>query len=93
MFWDTKEKKGLLVRLCFTSFINFLLQKQLLEVEAYDFILKKTLVEVFSCEFCEISKNTFFTEHLWTTASASSGGGRMPALSLEYKIDQTDITD
>ena len=22
-----------------------------------------------SCEFCEISKNTFFTEHLWTTAS------------------------
>ena len=23
----------------------------------------------FSCEFCEISKNTLFTEHLWTTAS------------------------
>ena len=22
-----------------------------------------------SCEFCEISKKTFFTEHLWTTAS------------------------
>ena len=22
---------------------------------------------VFSCEFCEISKNTIFTEHLWTT--------------------------
>ena len=29
---------------------------------------KETLVQVFSCEFCEISKNTFFTEHLWTTA-------------------------
>ena len=25
-------------------------------------------VQVVSCEFCEIS-NTFFTEHLWTTAS------------------------
>ena len=25
--------------------------------------------QVFSCEFCEISKNTFFTEHLWMTAS------------------------
>ena len=25
---------------------------------------------MFSCEFCEISTNTFFTEHLWTTASA-----------------------
>ena len=24
---------------------------------------------MFSCEFCEISENTFFTEHLWTTAS------------------------
>ena len=24
---------------------------------------------MFFCEFCEIFKNTFFTEHLWTTAS------------------------
>ena len=24
---------------------------------------------MFSCEFCEIPKNTFFTEHIWTTAS------------------------
>ena len=30
---------------------------------------KETLAQVFSCEFYEISKNTFFTEHLWTTAS------------------------
>ena len=28
-----------------------------------------SLAEVFSYEFCEISKNTFFTEHLWMTAS------------------------
>ena len=28
--------------------------------------------EVFSCEFCEISTNTFFTEHLQTTATVSS---------------------
>ena len=27
----------------------------------------KTLPQVFSWEFCEISKNKFFTEHLWTT--------------------------
>ena len=32
-------------------------------------LLKKILVQVFFCEFCEISKNTFFTEHPWTTAS------------------------
>ena len=30
---------------------------------------KETLTQVFSCEFCEISKNNFFTEHLRTTAS------------------------
>ena len=34
-----------------------------------NFIKKEPLTQVFSCEFCEISKNTFFTEHLWTTAS------------------------
>ena len=27
------------------------------------------LAQVFSCEFCEISKNTSFKEHLWATAS------------------------
>ena len=27
---------------------------------------------MFSCEFCEISKNTFFTEHLWAAASVVS---------------------
>ena len=35
-----------------------------------NFIKKEPLPQVFSCEFCEISKNTFFTEHLRTTASS-----------------------
>ena len=34
-----------------------------------NFIKKETLVQVFSCGFCEISHNTFLTEHLRTTAS------------------------
>ena len=34
------------------------------------FIKKETLAQAFSCEFCEISQNTFLTEHLWKTASA-----------------------
>ena len=34
-----------------------------------NFIKKETLAQVFSGEFCEIFKNTFFTEHLWRTAS------------------------
>ena len=37
--------------------------------EAWNFIKNETLPQVFSSEFCEISKNTFFTEHPWTTAS------------------------
>ena len=28
-----------------------------------------TLAQVFSCEFWEISQNTFFTEHVWAAAS------------------------
>ena len=35
----------------------------------YNFIKKETLAQVFSCQFCKISKNTFFTEHVWATAS------------------------
>ena len=35
------------------------------------FLKNETLAEVFFCEFCEIFKNTFFTEHLRATASVS----------------------
>ena len=37
----------------------------LLKKRLCNFIKKETLAQVFSCEFCEISKNTLFTEHLW----------------------------
>ena len=36
---------------------------------ACNFIEKGTLVHVFSCEFCEIIRNTFFMERLWETAT------------------------
>ena len=39
--------------------------------EACNFIKKETLAQVFSFEFCEICKNTFFTEYFWVTASKS----------------------
>ena len=32
-----------------------------LRPKACNFIKKETLAQVFCCEFCEISKNTFFT--------------------------------
>ena len=33
---------------------------------------RKTLAQVFPCEFCEIFKNIFFTKHLGATASDST---------------------
>ena len=40
------------------------LLKKRLRPQACNFIKKEILVQAFSCEFCEISKNTFFTEHI-----------------------------
>ena len=37
--------------------------------EVCNFIKRETLAHVFSCEFCEIFKNTFFTEQLQVTDS------------------------
>ena len=50
--------------------VSFLIK---LHAQDCDFIKKGTLVQMFSCEFCKISKNTFFTEHLRATASAGGG--------------------
>ena len=35
--------------------------------EACNVIKKENLAQVFSCEFCKTSKNTFFIEHVYTT--------------------------
>ena len=42
-----------------------------------NFIKKETLEKVFCCEFCEISNNTFFTEHLWAAASRKNYSTRL----------------
>ena len=41
-----------------------------LQAWTYSFIKKETLAQVFSCECCELSKKTFFTEQFWATVSA-----------------------
>ena len=33
--------------------------------QACNFIKKETLAQVLCCEFCEMSKKTFYVEHLW----------------------------
>ena len=47
------------------------------QAQACNFIKKESLAQVFSCEFCEISKNTFFTEHVRTTASLLGKQGKI----------------
>ena len=58
-------------KLILSNFIKFI-GKHLCE-SLCNFIKKGTVAQVFSCEFCEISKNAFFTEHLWTTVSVLYG--------------------
>ena len=36
----------------------------LIKLQAWGFVKKESLAQVFSCDFCEISKNNFFTKHL-----------------------------
>ena len=70
--------------------------------EARNFIKNEALAQVFSCKFCEISKNTLFTEHLWTIASRLSVFKYIVNLArfriLEYEINlqnwvtQNDVT-
>ena len=42
--------------------------KHLCQSLFFNKVKKQTLAQVLYCEFCEIFKNTFFTEYLWATA-------------------------
>ena len=61
-------RKGVLRNLA--QFTGKHLHQSLFFNKACNFIEKETLPQVLSYEFCQISKNNFFTEHLPTTASA-----------------------
>ena len=41
-----------------------------------------------SFEFCEISKNAFFTEHLWETASAVSNSTLESAITCTQNLEE-----
>ena len=58
-------KKGVFRCFYFTNFTGIVLCKS-----PRKFITKETLAQVLSWEFFKSSTSTFFTEHLWTTASA-----------------------
>ena len=59
-----------LSRNIFKNFIsNFRSSHPRCSVGLCNFIKIETLAQVLSCEFCKISKNTFFAEQVWVTAS------------------------
>ena len=54
--------------------------------QACYFIKKGTLTKVFSCEFYEICKNNFLTEHLRATASGVISNNRFPFNNFVFII-------
>ena len=71
-------KKGVLGNFTFSQ-ENTCPRVSILISRASNFIKKETLAQVFSCEFCEISKNTFFHRAPPVAASVGSPGLRMTA--------------
>ena len=61
--------------------VSFLIK---LQAEVFNFIKKETLAQVFSCEFCEISKNTFFHR---TPLAAASGNVKYKCLKLSSLLN------
>ena len=60
------------------------IRKMFLEISQNSQERNETLAQVFSCEFCEISKNIFFTEYLWTTAFKAA---TMHQLSIRHYLN------
>ena len=52
-----------------------------MQATACNFVKKEIPAQVFSCEFCEIYKNIFFTEHLWETAHVIVSATELNSLS------------
>ena len=63
--------------------VSFLIK---LQVDTCNFIKKESLAQVFSCEFCEIFKNTFFTEHLRATVSGIRLGVSVNAHGIKKSL-------
>ena len=70
--WSRSSVKKRVIR-NFTKFTENTCIRVSFYAEACNFIKKETLAQVFSCEFCDIFKNTYFTAgslSVWATASA-----------------------
>ena len=83
----------MIISLCVTSPLEISQNSQeniCARVSFFNKVAKKRLAHVFSCEFCEISKNTFFREHLWTTASDNNEVTN-PGGEILLKVDNAHL--
>ena len=53
-------------------------------VQVGNFNEKEALVQVFSCEFCKIFANTFFTKHIQTTRPSKSFQSKIGRLNIKW---------
>ena len=75
--------------LCQSLFFNIF--SFLIAASGLQFYFKKeTLTQVFSCEFYRISKNTFFTEHLWRTVITASSDPLEPL--FHYYVGENNVS-
>ena len=61
--------------------VSFLIK---LQARPCNFSKKETLAQVFSCEFCEISKNTFFYRTPLVAASGRSEDMKILSININY---------
>ena len=54
-------------------------------------LLKKRFWHRLFCEFCEISKNTFFTEHVRETTSVLKSYCNIPHVTISNKLPKTTL--
>ena len=73
----------------FAKFTGKHLRQSLFLNKVCNFNKKETLAQVFSCELCEKSKNTYFTEHFRTTISnpLTKSFSFIKVLCLEALVD------
>ena len=70
-FYDKRSSRVVLLKKFLPNFTKFT-GKRLCQILFFNKEIQKvTLAQLFSCEFCEITKN-FFTEHVWATAKANN---------------------
>ena len=96
MVWITQDGFTMLSKIAVFTYLYWNLSNPWFSEAAATGVTQVTLAQVFSCEFGEIFKNTFFTEYLWTTALGFSEETHsewrfLTEVSLFLKLSSEDV--